>query len=138
MHPRYWTFLLAVAGISLAACAPPQTGAAKDPFDWSIGQRVSTSDEKFLAVLETGQSNDGAGASPLHRVSIQTAGAAKKWGNHWIVWQSQVGHPPTLSWSDTGHLVITQEPYLVLEYEPEVAIGERVFAVDISIVRGGP
>ena len=142
MHNRIRGLAFAVFAclvMLFAACTPSQQAISpQDPFTWSIAHQVQSPDGKAVAVLETGISNMSTRTAPLHRVSIQTAGVAKKWGNNWTVWQSQVSHAPTLSWRSDSHLVIEQEPYEVLEYEPEVTIADRVYAIDISVVRGGP
>ena len=123
----------------LAACsASQQATSPQDPFNWAVTQQVQSPDGKAVAVLETGKSNTGARTAPLHRISIQTVGSAEKWGNHWTVWQSQVNRLPAIAWSSPSRLVITQEPHLVIEYEPEVTIEGRAYTVDVSIHRDGP
>ena len=129
----------AAASVALAGCiASPPGVAPLDPFNWSITLQVESPSGAVLAVLETGKSNTGARTSPLHRVSIRTVDTAKEFHNHSVVWQSQVQELPTLTWTGPRSLVITQDPHLVLEYEPEVMVGDQAYAVDVSVRRTGP
>jgi hypothetical protein len=121
----------------LSGCSPAPDAAPQEQFDWAIANRVPSPDGQVLALVETGKHKAGD-ASPLHRVSIQTVSGASGLQNDRVVWESQVSQPPTVAWSGPSALLITHAPYLVLEYEPEVTIGGRAHAVDVSVTRNGP
>lgn len=120
----------------LIGCVGSEPSPPSDPqFDWSISKKVRSPDGSVDAVLEVGAPKGVARTMAVKRISIQAVDAPDEWGHHWSVWESQVSEPPSVVWAQPHRLVITHRPYLVLEYEPEVTIRDRTYAVDLSITR---
>jgi len=98
-----------------------------DMFNWTVIEKKSNNNQ-IEAILEHGIINNGANTSPFYSVILKTKDIRKS------VWQSQINHKPNIKWIDDTTLQITQERYLILEYEPEIYINGKIYKIQLKIL----
>jgi|GEM_PF-4702700 len=117
---------------------PSELEPPRDLFDWSVVAEYPNPDNSIVAVLELGVSNTGANTAPIYHIELRTAEQSSEWGNHWMVWNSQVRQPPSIKWLDHNNIEIKQISYKVWEYEPSVELNGQTYRVHLNVLPTKP